>query len=217
MLLRRVEDLGLLKDTLVLFTTDHGFLHGEHGIIGKSLISDESFSYIPLYEEINHIPFILHYPGADPGRSGAIVQPLDVMPTFLELAGAADPGTMHGASFAHLLQGGSDVHRSFAVSTPYLRSETCPITVATDRWAAVLHPKRGLQAGLIDRAVDGFEKIQDSAGEGLDDLLFDLAVDPGQSTSVAGDHPDVIAKLRGMLVGRVVECGADDQIVSRWR
>jgi len=217
MLLQKVQDLGLLQDTLVLVTTDHGFLHGEHGIMGKSLISEDSFSYIPLYEEINHIPFILSYPGAGAGHTSALVQPLDVMPTFIELAGAVDPGTMHGASFADLLRGGTSDHRAFTVSTPYLRSETCPVTVVKDQWAGVLYPKRGLETGLIDRAVDGYEKVQDPSIDTVNDLLFDLVDDPGQSTDVAGQHPDVVAEMRDLLIGRLVEVGTDNQIVDRWR
>ena len=39
MLLRQVEDLGLLEDTAIVFTSDHGFYLGEHGLIGKSVIA----------------------------------------------------------------------------------------------------------------------------------------------------------------------------------
>ena len=216
MLLQRIEDLGLLDDTLVLLTTDHGFLHGEHGIIGKSLIAEGSFSYIPLYEEINHIPFIIHFPGAAPARSQAIVQPIDVMPTFLELAGAADPGTMHGTSFAGLLTGSSQDHLSFAVSTPFLRSENPPVTVVKDQWAAVLYPQRGTEGGLIDKAVDGFEKVQDAGEDVGADLLFDVRADPGQSTNIASEHPDVLAQLRRILIDRLIEVGTAEEIVARW-
>ena len=168
MLLQRIDDLGLLSDTLVLFTTDHGFLHGEHGIIGKSLISEAAFSYIPLYEEINHVPCVIRFPGARPARSRAIVQPTDVMPTLLQLAGAANPGTMHGTSFADLLlgagvRGGAELgHRRFAVSAPYLGGEAPPVTVVKDQWAAVLYPRRGIHGELVDKAVDGFDKVQDT-------------------------------------------------------
>lgn len=217
MLLRKIEDLGLRKDTVVIVTTDHGFLHGEHGIIGKSLISEDSFSYIPLYEEINHIPFIVSYPGAGGRRSPALVQPLDVMPTFLDLAEAADPGTMHGTSFADVLRGRRDEHRTCTVSTPYLRSDTCPVTVVRDQWAGVLYPTRGLEGVLVDRAVDGFEKVQDAASGTPDDLLFDLAIDPGQAKNLAPDHADVLADLRQLLVAELVEVDTDPQIVDRWR
>ncbi len=217
MLLQRIEDLGLLEDTLVLVTTDHGFLHGEHGIIGKSLISEGSFSYIPLYEEINHIPFIIRFPGAKPSRSQAIVQPTDVMPTIVELAGASDPGTMHGRSFADVLRGSSHDHLPFAVSTPYLRTEAPPVTVVKNNWTAVLYPKRGAQKRLVDKAVDGFEKVHDAVAEDHGDLLFDVLNDPGQASNVAGQHPDVVAELRRDLVSRLAEVGTDEEIVGRWR
>ncbi len=45
--LEKIADLGLFRNTMVMVTTDHGFLHGEHGIMGKSLIGPHGLSYIP--------------------------------------------------------------------------------------------------------------------------------------------------------------------------
>jgi len=216
-LLQKIKDLGLLKNTMVIFTTDHGFLHGEHGIIGKSLISKNYFSYIPLYEEINHIPFIVCYPGAKPRRSQALVQPMDVMPTLIHLSKTDDPGTMHGKSMAGVLLGKCNEHHPFAVSAPYLESESCPVTVVKGCWTAVLYPRQQTGKKLVDKAVDGFEKVQDADKEGDGDLLFDVESDPAQEHNVKAQHPDVIAELRKDLVHRLEEVGTAGEIVERWR
>ncbi|KPK66220.1 MAG: hypothetical protein AMK73_00705 [Planctomycetes bacterium SM23_32] len=214
-LLEKVGDLGLLDDTMVLFTTDHGFLHGEHGIIGKSLISPERFAYVPLYEEVNHIPLIVHFPGADAGVRRAVVQPMDFMPTVVELACATMPETVHGRSFAGVLRGEGDEHREFAVSSPYIGGESAPATVTSGRWSAVFWsaPREG--EGIVDRAVDGLAKAQ-SAAEERHDALFDLRADPGQEEDVAAGHPDVMAELRARLVAFWREVGADADAVRRW-
>jgi len=217
LLLQKIEDLGLLEDTVVIFTTDHGFLHGEHDIIGKALISPGSFSYIPLYEEINHIPLIVHYPGVEPRRSQAIVQPTDIMPTLVQLADAHDPGTMHGRSFAEVLAGRRDDHSGFAISAPYLESETCPVTVVKGRWTGVLYPRGEAKKRAIDRAVDGYEKVEETGREAATDLLFDVLNDPSQEHNVAGRHPDVLEGMRADLVRRLVELGTADSIVGRWQ
>lgn len=217
MLLQKIEDLGLLKDTMVIFTTDHGFLHGEHGIIGKSLISKDSFSYIPLYEEINHIPFIVHYPGAEPRRSQAIIQPMDVMPTLIHLSKTNDPGTTHGRSIAGVLLGKRGEHHSFAVSAPYLESESCPVTVVKGRWTAILYPRHQTGRRLIDKAVDGYEKVQDEHKEATGDLLFDVVNDPSQMHDVKEQRPDVVEELRTDLVHRLEEVGTAREILERWR
>jgi arylsulfatase A-like enzyme len=221
-LLAKISDLGLLRNTMVLLTTDHGFLHGEHGIIGKGLIRDKVFSYIPLWEEINHIPFIMHYPGASPRRSQAIVQPPDVMPTLIELSVPVSspvdaPGTMHGASMAHVLRGQSDRHRDFAVSLPYLGSDPCPITVAKDRWTGILYPRTSTGRQIVDKAVDGYEKIQDAPQKPQKDMLFDVVKDPLQAQDVQAAHPEILQRLRGDLVRTLQEAGAADEFVSRWR
>jgi len=55
-LLERVESLGLMDNTAIFFTTDHGFYLGEHGYIGKSLITPEYQQAIPLYPEVSASP-----------------------------------------------------------------------------------------------------------------------------------------------------------------
>jgi len=217
MLLQKIEDLGLLENTMVILTTDHGFLHGEHGIIGKSLIWDNFVAYIPLYEEINHIPLMVYFPGAKPRRSQAIVQPQDIMPTLLELAGSEDPGTIHGKSIAGILRDERDEHRPFAVSAPYLASDPCPVTVVKDQWAAVIYPRKQATGGTIDKAVDGYEKIQDASKVPTEELLFNLDEDPGQAHNLRDQHPDIIEELRKDLVHYLEEMGTAAEIMDRWR
>lgn len=213
--LEKIRDLGLLENTMVVFTTDHGFLHGEHGIIGKSLISPDRFAYIPLYEEISHIPLIVHFPGCGPGVKKAVVQPMDFMPTILELAGIEQPETVQGQSFAEVVSGGRDEHRQFAVSSPYMGGDAVPATVASGKWAGILWsaPKEG--GAVEDKAVDGLAKTQ-AAEEEREDMLFDLRKDPHQQSDVSQDHPRVMGDLRRKLVGFWQGIGTDQETVARW-
>ena len=213
-LLEKIGDLGLLTDTMVILTTDHGFLHGEHGVIGKSIITPEGLQYIPLYEEISHIPLMVHHPGCRGGVKEAIVQPMDFMPTILELAEVEVPPSVHGRSFAKLLRGRRDEHREFAVSSPYMGGESVPCTVTSGKWCGVLWSASGTE-GIVDRAVDGLAKSQ-AGGLQHEDLLFDLRRDPGQQTNVASEHPRVMADLRRKLVAFCREVGTDEQTVRRW-
>jgi len=214
-LLEKIADLGLLADTVVILTTDHGFLHGEHGIMGKSMISERGLTNIPLYEEINHIPLIVHYPGAGAGTREAVVQPLDIMPTILELAGADIPATVHGRSYAGVLRGEGDHHREFAVTSPYLGVGAGAATVTCGKWSAILWCTPTEQEAP-DRAVDGFAKTQTMAMEPVD-MLFDLESDPGQQRDVASQHPDVMADLRARAVAFWQQTGTDESILARWR
>jgi arylsulfatase A-like enzyme len=216
-LLDKIADLGLLNDTMVLFTTDHGFLHGEHAIMGKAIFGDDDvFRYVPLYEEINHIPWLIHLPGMAPGRSNAVVQPCDIMPTILDLAGVEIPATIHGRSFARVLQGETDEHRAYAVSSPYIREPIAVATVVKGPWAAAIRPTSTGDGVSLDRAVDGVPKHQAQPDE-RSDLLFDLEADPGQAHDVAADHAAVLAELRADFIATLDQAGTDEQLVALWR
>ena len=216
-LLEKTEDLGLLENTTVIFTTDHGFLHGEHGIMGKSLKEPNGpFTYIPLYEEINHIPMLVRSPGTTSGKTAAIVQPMDIFPTIADLADVEIPKTVHGRSFAGILQGTATTHRECAFSAPYLLGDTKPVTVSKGKYTGILYSRGKGRADRIDRAVDGYEKRLASDPNAVD-LLFDLTESPAQDISVADQHPDIMAEMRYHLLDFLREIGATDELVSQWR
>jgi arylsulfatase A-like enzyme len=78
-ILETLEELGLDENTVVIFTSDNGFLFGEHWWLGKG---------VP-YEESIRVPLVVWYPGrVAPGRSDALVQNIDIAPTLAALAGA---------------------------------------------------------------------------------------------------------------------------------
>lgn len=88
------------KDTALILTTDHGFLLSEHDWWGKNLQ--------PYYEEISHIPLIVHHPefatqaGA---RVKGLTQTYDLMPTLLETFGLPIPDEVQGRSLLGLIRG----------------------------------------------------------------------------------------------------------------
>jgi len=86
---------GAANDTVILFTSDNGLLMGEHGLIGKWLMFEESI----------RVPMLLHVPGAGRRRALNTALNVDVAPTLLDLAGI-DPGSvMQGRSLAPLALG----------------------------------------------------------------------------------------------------------------
>lgn len=92
-----LEEKGLLDSTLILFMGDNGFLHGEHGLIDKRC----------MYEESIAVPLLAHCPEMIPGgrRTDRIALNIDICPTILDAAGAAIPHTVQGASFLPILRG----------------------------------------------------------------------------------------------------------------
>jgi len=218
-LMDKIEDLGLLDDTLVIFTTDHGFYHGEHNWIGKSHITPEWSRSIQLYEEVAHIPFVLHFPGAEPRRERAFTQPPDIMPTLLELAGAADPGTVHGRSLVPVLEGKADHLWDVTVTSPTIirgAGGGVRATITTDEWAFICAGRPPAGEEYVTREVDGLAK-RVRAEETVPSELYHLSTDPHQERNVISEHPDVAAELRARYVRFLEEVGTCEEYVAPWR
>ena len=97
------ERLGLFDDTLIIWTTDHGHLFGEHDLQGKP-----GAEFGKLYEITSRIPMLVHHPeGLGAGQHiGGIVQPPDVLPSVLDFLGAPVPEQVEGKAFWPLIDGG---------------------------------------------------------------------------------------------------------------
>tara|TARA_B100000029_G_scaffold516037_1_gene626275 strand:- start:13693 stop:15027 length:1335 start_codon:yes stop_codon:yes gene_type:complete len=95
-----LDEIGLWDDTLVVFTTDHGTMLGEHDYWMKNIM--------PLYNEIVRIPLIVSLPGNEKAgtRSSVFTQTIDLMPTFLDYFNVKSPPYTQGQSLKSLLDGG---------------------------------------------------------------------------------------------------------------
>ncbi|MEA3336248.1 MAG: sulfatase-like hydrolase/transferase [Chloroflexota bacterium] len=88
-ILDRLDQLGLAENTVVIFTSDHGHLFGQHGLIAKGAFH---------YEDLLRVPMIVRWPGrvAQGIRSDALQSLVDFAPTLLSLARCQIPRTMTG-------------------------------------------------------------------------------------------------------------------------
>jgi len=219
-LLQRIRDLGLMENTMVLFTADHGFLHGEHGIIGKSIIAPgRPCSVIPLYDEISHIPFICRTPGGITGRSDAIVQPPDIMPTILAAAGVEIPDTVQGKSILPIAKGQSKDHRRRAFSFSYVDRPDSIATITEGKWQCSIRPtKTRSVSDDITLDVDGLPKpVAWNPKDNETPLLYDIEVDPQQSKNLADQYPEVVSGMRSSFIELLEQCGSDADVVDLWK
>ena len=164
-LLEQVDYLGLRENTAVVFTSDHGFLFGEHGFIGKSFIGDGYFECLRLYEDIIRLPLIVRLPDQTESVSlPGLVSSTDLLPTVLDMldltAEAAEGGetlvqtlqcgfveadhwsldieSLHGKSFIPLIRGTADTVHDMVVSSFPLTHGTPRIdksVITTDKWS----------------------------------------------------------------------------------
>jgi len=203
--IEKIDDLGLWRNSIVIFTTDHGISLGEHNRTGKTNISDNDNRHWPLYPEIAHIPFMVAAPELKGGTSvDGFAQPVDILPTLLELAGVdVEPvEAFHGRSFAPMLQGKrNDTDSDFAICGSYLRP-TSDGNIPSDATTPVLYTDRWAYAPI---GPDGQRQ------------LFNLAADPYGETDIASDHPEVVEELHGLLVDWFENLDAPTEAVSLFR
>jgi arylsulfatase A-like enzyme len=97
-LLDALEAAGQADNTLIVFTTDHGEIHGHHGLWHKGLFA---------YEDCQRIPFLAWGPGIvkPTGASEALVNLVDLPRTFLSLANLPIPQGMQGEDLRPVLTG----------------------------------------------------------------------------------------------------------------
>jgi arylsulfatase A-like enzyme len=97
-ILDALEETGQREQTLVIFTSDHGEMLGDHGLIRKGC---------RFYEGLVRVPLIFSFPGQfrSGERSEALVELTDIAPTLLELVGEPVPVRMQGKSLLRILTG----------------------------------------------------------------------------------------------------------------
>ena len=110
-MLEALETTGQRDDTVVIFTSDHGEMLGDHGLTGKGC---------RFYEGAVRVPLIVSWPGVfQPGVvAEGLAELTDLAPTLAELAGL-DPGWTHGRSLVPILTGKADPARH----RPFVRCE----------------------------------------------------------------------------------------------
>jgi arylsulfatase A-like enzyme len=177
-LLAKIDELGLARDTLVLFTSDNG-PHREGGNDPDFHDSNGPLRGIKrdLYEGGIRVPLIARWPGRI--AAGAVNrQPVafwDYLATLAEVAGATAPDGLDGLSFAPTLLGRPATARHEFLYWEFHEGAATAQAVRFGDWKAVRPaPNRPLE-------------------------LYDLAVDAGETTNVAAAHPEVLARIESYL------------------
>lgn len=170
--LSSLRDKGLYEQTCVVFTSDNGFLLGEHGLAGKWWG----------YEESIRTPLLIKLPGASlVRRVEAMTLNVDLCPTLLDLAGLPPPSGVQGLSLLPMLRGESERTRDAWLYEHLFEHPGIP-------------PSEGVRT-----AHSKYLRFMNE-GEG-GELLFDLARDPFEETNLARDpaHRAALLEHRALL------------------
>lgn len=181
LLLKEVEARGEFDNTLVVFTSDHGEMLGDHNRWKKR---------VP-YQASAGVPLVAAGPGVQGGRvSDAPASVMDLAATFLEAANVAIPADMDSRSLLPLLEGKTELHREI------VRSGLEPWRVAYDGQYKLV---RGFDASMegyySSKKVLSYDETQGFT------LLFDLKEDPFENVNLAEKATEIVKRLEPALRG----------------
>jgi arylsulfatase A-like enzyme len=166
-----LEELGIADDTILVFSSDHGDMHGSHGVYKKQWPWDESIK----------VPLIVRYPRRI--RAGSSFDMpfsvIDVMPTLLGLAGVPIPDRVEGVNLAPFIAGErSDPPRSVLLMNP------CPFSIGDPRGSDQVPHYQGMRMEYRGVRTDRYTYARTIDRPWL---LFDNIEDPYQLRNLVGD------------------------------
>lgn len=163
-LIRALKETGQYDNTIIIFMGDSGLAVGQHGLLGKQNLYDDSGI---------GIPFIMAGPGVPSGsRSDSLVCSFDLFPTLCELAGIDIPASVDGRSLVHLFKKPGQPHH------PYVYAGY------RDIQRALVGPRYKLIEYVPQtRTANG----QTSTVGSRHTQLFDLKTDPWETNDLSSD------------------------------
>lgn len=220
---------GLWSDTLLIVNTDHGFLLGEHGYLGKN--------FWPMHQEVVHTPLFLHVPGIGEGeRRGGLARTVDIAPTLLDWFGC-EADDMDGCSLLPMVRKVRPSTCSFALfgahgnhvcitdgdfvymraaaredNEPFVECTLMPTNMrgffsSDDLKGAVLMPG--------DRFSNGVPYLKCRSRTYMNSHRFGSSLWDVRDGEVRIDDAEVEARLRQALVGEMETIGAPNEEFER--
>ena len=186
-ILDALEESGQAENTIVVFTSDHGDMMGDHGIFAKGV----------LYEEAVRVPLLIRVPWLQ--RAGRRIRgnfsQIDLVPMLLDLLGEAVPGGLQGQSRVPVLRGEERLEQEdvFIECHGGHNRPGPPFTTADEETRRVL--------GLPWRTVISADRWKLNLSPEDQCELFDLNTDPHEATNRFDDpgQQERIRDLRGRI------------------
>lgn len=171
--LDKLESLGVLEDTAIIISADHGENLGELNIYGDHHTADHITCRVPL---------IIRWPGVTDSQQGRIdpslIYHFDFAATAVELAGGEHPECWDGQSFASAFCQGQSQGRESLVT-----SQAAWCVQRAVRWDKYLY----------------LRTYHDSWHDFPDEMLFDIENDPHETRNLAAESPELLAQGRDRL------------------
>ena len=184
-ILQRLEDLGLAENTIVMFSSDNGTTY-TGGVDAEYFESTGGLRGLKgsVYEGGIRVPLIVRWPGriAAGSESDHVSAFWDMMPTLADVSGVQAPEGIDGVSFLPTLLGEAGQAEHEDLYWEYHGLWNGAQAVRIGQW-------KGVRLGGHDDPEAPIE-------------LYDLDHDRNETTDVAVDHPDIVARIRAVMESR---------------
>ncbi len=161
----KLDALGLAKDTLVVYTSDHGHFYGQHGLIAKGPFH---------YDDVIRVPFIVRQPGKVKAgiRSSDLQSLVDLAPSFLSICDLPIPDDMTGKDQTNVWYSKNGIPRDYVIIENRHQPTTIHVkTYINNRYKITIY-------------------CNHSYGE-----IFDLKDDPNEVLNLWDEKPSLRAEL----------------------
>ena len=215
-LMRKIENMGLMENTAIIFTSDHGYYFGEHGgLYGKMVFARDKktgmplnglWSHSPFYEEVTAVPLLIYVPGVKAGAYSGLTSAVDLMPTVMEVMGQKVPSRVEGKSLLPAINNRRTPGRDYVISAhpfvsagdivrsiddyPRATEKDSEATVTTDEWTLLYNVDPGMSE------------------------LYHLKTDPKQEKNLIAKNPEKARELHQLLVKFLKETKVPERILK---
>ncbi|MFN3533354.1 MAG: sulfatase [Candidatus Brocadia sp.] len=199
-LIEKMKDWGILGNTLIILTSDHGEELLDHGFIGHASTSLNA----KLYDEIIHIPLILWWPRKLNHRViNKLVQQVDIMPTILDMLGLPVPEGLQGSSLLPLMHGktlcdSQPAQRNFGKEKVFCETILGGYQSTKEMEKIKLRCIRTKDYKLIYTNIPSHALSREGSNSETYEL-YDLKRDPKEEKNIAEKRPDIVKELQKEL------------------
>ena len=171
-ILQHLEALGIRDNTIVVFTSDHGDMMGDHSLFLKGFMH---------YRGTLQVPLVIQVPGLAAGRSASLASSIDLGPTLMDLCGIDAYDGIQGVSLAPVLTDPKAKVRQSVLIEDDVSTTTAKLTPIPARTRTLL--------------ADGYRYTRNAKGE---EQLFDLTQDPHEMHNRTAQDPKRLHMLEAL-------------------
>lgn len=178
--LNKLVELGLDRDTFLIYTADHGYFLGQHGRFEKHNGYDQALG----------VPLIMRWPEhIKPTVVRDLTEHVDLPATILDMLEVEPLPVQHGHTLRPYLEGRGVAHPRDHVFSEYLETEQAYIR--TERYKFIY---------CSGKRLDWYRPVQPVAGPWR--RVYDLTKDPDEFHDISSAHPDLVRRFEALLLDR---------------